>query len=182
MWCRGVVVITTAQLHSTKPELRFCTDSNPACGVSDICNGEDLWQRSQLERRLNTFRWLTIPQKQFIIIKLISVPNFSLIWLLISKTESEYHHWILYIWINLGAKFQLKLTILSFWTKFDQKGVSSKKPKNEHPHWILHVQIGQGTKFQLKLTIFNFWTKFAQKAVFGLKQRKWTPTSNSYLT
>ena len=24
MWCRGVVVITTAQLHSTKPELRFC--------------------------------------------------------------------------------------------------------------------------------------------------------------
>ena len=24
--------ITTAQLHSTKPELRFCTGSNPACG------------------------------------------------------------------------------------------------------------------------------------------------------
>ena len=23
-WCRGVVVITTAQLHSTKPEFRFC--------------------------------------------------------------------------------------------------------------------------------------------------------------
>ena len=29
-----VVIITTAQLHSTKPELRFCTGSNPACGVS----------------------------------------------------------------------------------------------------------------------------------------------------
>ena len=29
----GVVVITTAQLHSTKPELRFCTGSNSAGGV-----------------------------------------------------------------------------------------------------------------------------------------------------
>ena len=41
-WRRGVVVITTAQLHSTKPELRFCTGSNPACGVSEIRDGEDL--------------------------------------------------------------------------------------------------------------------------------------------
>ena len=29
-----VLVITTAQLHSTGPELRFCAGSNPACGVS----------------------------------------------------------------------------------------------------------------------------------------------------
>ena len=39
---RGVVVITTAQLHSTKPELRFCAGSNPARGVSEIRVGEDL--------------------------------------------------------------------------------------------------------------------------------------------
>ena len=39
----GVVFITTAQLHSTKPELRFCAGSNPARGVSDIRDGEDLW-------------------------------------------------------------------------------------------------------------------------------------------
>ena len=38
----GVVVITTVQLHSTKPELRFCTSSNPARGVSEIRDGEDL--------------------------------------------------------------------------------------------------------------------------------------------
>ena len=37
-----VVVITTAQIHSSKPELRFCAGSNPARGVSDICDGEDL--------------------------------------------------------------------------------------------------------------------------------------------
>ena len=39
---RGVVVITTAQLHSTKPELRFCAGSNPARGVSEIRGSEDL--------------------------------------------------------------------------------------------------------------------------------------------
>ena len=37
-----VVVITTAQLHSTKSELRFCAGSNPARGVSEIRDGEDL--------------------------------------------------------------------------------------------------------------------------------------------
>ena len=41
-WCRGIVVITTAQLQSSKPELRFCPCSNPARGVSEICDGKDL--------------------------------------------------------------------------------------------------------------------------------------------
>ena len=42
MWRRGVVLITTAQLQSTKPELRFCAGSNPARGVSEIRDGENL--------------------------------------------------------------------------------------------------------------------------------------------
>ena len=50
------MVITTAQLHSKKPELRFCAGSNPARGVSEIRDGEDLWQWSPLEIRLNAFR------------------------------------------------------------------------------------------------------------------------------
>ena len=37
---RDVVVITTAQLHSTKPEIRFCVGSNTALDVSEICDGE----------------------------------------------------------------------------------------------------------------------------------------------
>ena len=41
-WRRGVVVITTAQLQSTKPELRFSAGSNPVHRVSEIRNGEDL--------------------------------------------------------------------------------------------------------------------------------------------
>ena len=64
LWRHGVVVITTAQLHSTKPELRFCAGSNPARGVSEIRDGEDLWQWSRLEIKLNAFRWSTIPQNK----------------------------------------------------------------------------------------------------------------------
>ena len=41
IWLRGIVVVTTAQLHSTKPELRLCAGSNPARGVSEIRDGED---------------------------------------------------------------------------------------------------------------------------------------------
>ena len=42
LWRRGVVVITSAQLHLTKPELRLCAGSNPARGVLEICDGENL--------------------------------------------------------------------------------------------------------------------------------------------
>ena len=42
MWCRGVVVITTVQLHSTKLELSLCAGSNPTRGVSEIREGEGL--------------------------------------------------------------------------------------------------------------------------------------------
>ena len=38
----GVVVISTVQLHSSKPELRFCAGSYPARGTSEIGNGQDL--------------------------------------------------------------------------------------------------------------------------------------------
>ena len=46
-------IITTAQLHSTKPEPRFCAGLNPACSVSEIRDGEDLWKWFRLEIRLN---------------------------------------------------------------------------------------------------------------------------------
>ena len=93
---RGVVVITTAKLHSTKPELTFCVGLDTARGVSEIRDGEDLWQWSRLEIRLNAFRRSTIPQKQFVIIiiiiiiirdiqylltNVISTCNFYLIWM-----------------------------------------------------------------------------------------------------
>ena len=39
----------------------------------------------------------------------------------VNNRKSEYHHRILGIWISLGTKFQLKLIILSFWSKVIQK-------------------------------------------------------------
>ena len=53
MWCRGEVVITTAQLHSTVSELKFCASSNPACGVSEIRDGENLLQWSRVDHHLH---------------------------------------------------------------------------------------------------------------------------------
>ena len=62
-WCSGYHYCT---VHSTNPELRFCTGSNPAHGMLEIHDGEDLWQWSLLEIRLNTFCLSIISQKQFI--------------------------------------------------------------------------------------------------------------------
>ena len=54
VYCSGVVIIVVLSplpccsgydyctLHSSKPELRFCEGSNPARGVSEIRDGEDL--------------------------------------------------------------------------------------------------------------------------------------------
>ena len=39
----------------------------------------------------------------------------------VENKKSEHHHGILHIRISLGTKFQLKLIISSFWTKFTQK-------------------------------------------------------------
>ena len=48
----------------------------------------------------------------------------------------------LHIQISLGTKFQLKLEILIFWTKFVQKGYFRSKTENiEHHHRIMYIQI-----------------------------------------
>ena len=55
---------TTEQRNATKPELRFCSGSNPAHGVSEIWNGENHWKLFQLGIKRRLFLWSTIPQKQ----------------------------------------------------------------------------------------------------------------------
>ena len=35
--------------------------------------------------------------------------------------KTEQHHWVLHIWAMLSVKFQLKVTILTFLTKFEEK-------------------------------------------------------------
>ena len=53
----------------------------PWSGVSEIRGGEDLWQWSRLEIKLNAFRRSTIPQKQFIII-IIMIKFSPVFWIL----------------------------------------------------------------------------------------------------
>ena len=101
LWLCGVVVITTAQFHSTKSELSFCTGSNLACGVLQVHDGEDLWQWSQLEIRLNAFFQSTIPQKQFIIIIItVSMQKISSIHTLILKIQQIWGSYELNKWLH----------------------------------------------------------------------------------
>ena len=67
LWSSGEVVIIIEQFQSTKPEPRFWAGSNPVRGVLEIRDGEDVWQWSWLEIKLNAFCVSTISQKQFII-------------------------------------------------------------------------------------------------------------------
>ena len=59
------MVITTAQLHLTKPEIRFCAGSSPARDASEISYDEDLWEWFRLEIRLSTFCGSTILQNNW---------------------------------------------------------------------------------------------------------------------
>ena len=70
---RRVVVITAVKFHSTRPELRFCAGLNSANGMSEIHDGEDILKGT----RLTVFPPSTIPQKQFIIIIIITNLNIS---------------------------------------------------------------------------------------------------------
>ena len=40
----------------------------------------------------------------------------------VQKKLNEHHYWILNIWIRLSTTFQLRLTIVIFWTKFAKNG------------------------------------------------------------
>ena len=64
-------------------------------------------------------------------IQISLVPNFSSNWQFwffrsnlpkkvfpVENKKSEHHHRVLDIWISLATKFQIRLTILNFWTKF----------------------------------------------------------------
>ena len=48
------------------------------------------------------------------------------------KQKTEQRYWIMHIQISLSPIFQLKLTILVFWTKFTQKGYFQSKNNERH--------------------------------------------------
>ena len=89
----------------------------------------------------------------------------------VEKEKSEHHYWIQHIWISAGTKFQLQLIILTFWTKFAQKGYFHSKAKKENS--IIEFCI-----FELVLVTnsastdnFDFLDQICPKRVFLIKNR-----------
>ena len=109
----SVVVITTAQLPSTKPKLRFCAGSNAPHGMLEIRDGEDLWQWSRLEIRLNAFRQSTVPQKQFIIIIFPSFDIVAFLW----HFEFDF---LLVVWL-VGQLSLLEVLWVSYFSTWMEK-------------------------------------------------------------
>ena len=73
---RRVVLITTAQRHSAKSGLQFCVGSNPAIVF-------------RLEKKLSTFRWSIISQKQFMLMSKMTLSSLST--------------WISFFYIKIGS-------------------------------------------------------------------------------
>ena len=57
----------------------------------------------------------------------LAIRDFSIF--LVENKKSVQHHWILSRIIQSAKLFQIKLTILIFWTKFTQKGYFWSKTK-----------------------------------------------------
>ena len=57
-----------------------------------------------------------------------------------SKTEKVHINWIMHIRLRLGSKFQIKLAILIFWTKF-AKNWNSKKSHFCMCPWSLLIKL-----------------------------------------
>ena len=119
------MIIATAQLHSSKPELRFCTGSNPARGVLEIRDDEDLWQWSRLEIRLRlspvNHTTKTIHHKLRISVILSSQWNMSLvrifwvIWRKLMHTREVPDFWGLHkIWIACFL-YYLEKSLIRWW-------------------------------------------------------------------
>ena len=57
---------------------------------------------------------------------------------MVKNRKIKHHHWILHIQISLGTKFQWKLTILIFLTRFTQKRFFWSKIEKVNPSYFLH--------------------------------------------
>ena len=130
---------------------------------------------------------------EFCIFKLFLAPNFSLNWkfwffgphltkkgISNHKQKSEHHHWILHIWISLSTKFQVKLTVLIFWTKFALKSYFwSKTEKMNITIESSIFELVEVPNLSLSWKFYFFGPNVSKKGVSGQKPEKWTPLLNS---
>ena len=88
-------------------------------------------------------------------------------------SNSEHHRWILDFRNSLDTKFQLKLTILIFWTKFAKKGYfQSKAEKLNITIEFCIFELVQEPNFSASTDIFYFLDQVCPKRVFSVKNGK----------
>ena len=103
---------------------------------------------------------------EFWVLTILISPNRAF---LILNRKNEPHHWILlHIWISLGMKFHLELTILIFWNKFASENFSGWKQTFWTP---LNSTYSKWSRHRV-----SAWTN--NSAIRKLQKQKWTPPLN----
>ena len=91
---------------------------------------------------------------------------------LVENEKSEQHHWILNIRIRLATKFQLKLTILTFWTKFANKGnLQSNTEKVDSKIELCIFELAYVPNFSLNWQFSFSGSSLRKKGISGQKQK-----------
>ena len=129
---------------------------------------------------------------EFYIFKLVLVPSFSLNWQfwffrpdlpkkdISSQKQKNRASPLSSENLNLGTKFQLKLTILNFWTKFAQKGYFRSKMEEVNMTTEFFIfKVVSVLNFSLNWQFWFFKPNLPKKGIFGHKQKKWTLPLNS---
>ena len=90
----------------------------------------------------------------------------------IENKKGEHRHWIPHIRISVVIEFHLKLTILTIWTKFAQKGHSRSKTKKVNSiieFWTF--ELGQPPNFNLNWSSWFFELNLSKKGISGRKRK-----------
>ena len=87
----------------------------------------------------------------------------------VEKKKREHHHRILHIRNILGTKFQLKVTILSIWTRLTRKGYFKSKKKKIK---IALLELVSVLHFSFNKQFSFFWKNFPKKGFFRSKMEK----------
>ena len=100
----------------------------------------------------------------------------------VENEKSKHHNWILHIRISVGIKFDLKLTILTFWTKFLQKGhFWSKKSKVNSITEFYIFELVYVLSFPLNWQFWQFGPNLPKKGNSGRKRKKVSITIEFYV-
>ena len=99
---------------------------------------------------------------------------------LIKNRKNEHHYSILHARINVGTKFQHKVTILMFWTKFAQNSdLHSNIKKENNVIEFCIFELVQVPNFSIKWQFRCFGPNLPKSSISTQKQKNKIPSVNS---